>query len=132
MQPASVFSQNLNNLLEMKCIQVKSLVKESSAVDYTYFHRVRRGKSNPSLNKAGEIVSALKSFGPLREMDLELWMFLTPDYFKNDHVCKPALSVNSEHLERVLTEADALGVLKSTLEQRQSIGRLAELMSGQQ
>ncbi len=65
-------------------VSVRSLVetanRDGEAIDYSYVMNVRKGKTNPSLEKTEQIVrilARLPGYGWI-----EPWMFFVPDYFR--------------------------------------------------
>lgn len=123
----NVFSENLNALFERTGFSVKKLIRDYRYIDYTYFHKVRRG-SNITVTKAEAIVEMLKQQESFNW--IELWMFFVPGYFEQySQKTEPATEVATiKFVSDLLDDAGAVGILKSTPEQRDGVIRLAEIL----
>ncbi|WP_330149751.1 hypothetical protein [Shewanella xiamenensis] len=84
MQAKAIFADNMAVVIGDN--NVKELVRQARSagisIDYTYVMDVRRGTTNPSLEKSEQIVQVLRLL-PNHEW-LEHWMFFIPDYFKQN------------------------------------------------
>lgn len=83
MQAKLVFANNMSAVAGNN--NIKELVKKGNeagiSIDYTYVMNVRRGLTNPSVEKSEQIVQLLQMLPNLEW--IELWMFFIPDYFTN-------------------------------------------------
>ncbi|MGL4734298.1 MAG: hypothetical protein ACRCWB_04235 [Enterovibrio sp.] len=83
MQAKLVFANNMSVVAGNN--NIKELVKKGNdagiSIDYTYVMNVRRGLTNPSIEKSEQIVQLLQMLPTLKW--IELWMFFIPDYFTN-------------------------------------------------
>lgn len=121
----NVFAENLDALINKFDINVKALVHSDDAITYGYVMRVRRGDNCPTINKAELIVKILKRHQSTQ--NIEFWMFLLPGYFSIE--AKQVISnVAIKQISELLCDADQLGILKSTPEQRLSVETLASLI----
>jgi hypothetical protein len=81
MQAKAIFADNMTTVLGDS--NVKELVRQARAtgiaIDYTYVMDVRKGVTNPSLEKSEQIVQLLRLL-PGHDW-LEHWMFFIPRYF---------------------------------------------------
>ncbi|MFC0047773.1 hypothetical protein [Rheinheimera tilapiae] len=123
----NVFSENLNALFERTGFSVKKLIKDRRYIDYTYFHKVRRG-GNLTVTKAEAIVEMLKQQESFSW--IELWMFFVPGYFErhNQKTAPDAEVATIRFVSDLLDDAGSVGILKSTPEQRDGVIRLAEIL----
>jgi len=80
MQAKAIFADNMSIVIGDS--NVKELVRQAKAagisIDYTYVMDVRRGVTNPSLEKSEQIVQVMRLL-PGFEW-IEHWMFFIPDY----------------------------------------------------
>lgn len=125
MTEKNVFAENLDSLINKFDVNVKPLVRSEDSVTYGYVMRVRRGENCPTINKAESIVQIIKRHPSLAH--IELWMFFASGYFAQ----QPKQTISSKVIEQItdlLSDADKLGILQSTPEQRVSVEMLASVI----
>lgn len=125
MSQKNVFAENLDALINKFDINVKALVHSADGVTYGYVMRVRRGENCPTINKAEIIVKIIKRHHSTKTV--EFWMFFVPDYFA-DETSLVMSSAAIQQVSQLLCDADKLGILKSTPDQRASVETLASLI----
>lgn len=132
MDGKAIFIANLNEVLGKKT-SVSALVEEfksrGESIDYSYVMNVKKGSTNPSLEKSQQIVSMLKLLPNYSWV--EYWMFFVPDYFKRfnrDALAERELTAQEfdSFLSELLSTANRFQILKlekKQYEQLMELGR---------
>ena len=132
MDGKAIFVANLNDVLGKKT-SVSALVEEfksrGESIDYSYVMNVKKGSTNPSLEKSQQIVSMLKLLPNYSWV--EYWMFFVPDYFKRfnrDALAEREISSQflDSYINELLTTAHRFQIVKLDQKQFDQITELAK------